>query len=140
MGLDTCCFITDERLAISQTVAIPLNPSWVTVARCLPSGENATTSMPDLCSPNTVSPTPVSISQIRTVLSLPPEAICLLSGEKAMELTCPVWPVSVLMLRPLAASQILMVQSVLPEPMYFPSGEKATGRTPSVWPVNFMIW
>jgi hypothetical protein len=78
--------------------------------------------------------TPLTGSQIRTVLSQPAEASQDPSGTTANTPSVLVWPVRVWRSAPLAGSQIHTFLSQLAEASQDPSGATATTATPRVLP------
>jgi hypothetical protein len=102
-------------------------------AICLPSCETATEVTQSECplnGPATISPVPVSASQVRIVLSLDPETIFLLSCKNATEVSQSVCPSNgPATISPVLASQTQIVRSFDPETTCLLSCENATEAT-----------
>src|SRR5882762_1146248 len=79
---------------------------------------------------------PVTVFQIRTVLSYDPETTRLQSWENATDITQSLWPFSSASTSPVIAFQIRTVLSSDPETTRLPSWENATDVTESVWPFS----
>ena len=86
----------------------------------------------------TALPTPVPVSQSRTVSSHDADATSWPSGEKATALTDPEWPSSMLWQDPVPASQSRTVLSTDADATSWPSGEKATALTDPEWPSSVL--